>query len=99
MQIDKILKTIIDNLVEDKDSVSIECKEENDKVNFSVKVNKKDMGRIIGKQGKTANSIRTLMKSIRMLRFSRMRTAPVLCRRRLRKAPDAIFSSLLHRNR
>lgn len=64
MQIDKILKTIIDNIVEDKDSVSIECKEENDKVNFSVKVNKKDMGRIIGKQGKTANSIRTLMKSI-----------------------------------
>lgn len=64
MQIDKILKTIIDNLVEDKDAVSIESKEENGKVNFSVKVNKKDMGRIIGKQGKTANSIRTLMKSI-----------------------------------
>ena len=57
-----IMRTLI--VVEDKDSVSIECKEENDKVNFSVKVNKKDMGRIIGKQGKTANSIRTLMKSI-----------------------------------
>ena len=64
MQIDKILKTIIDNLVEDKDAVSVESKEENGKVNLSVKVNKKDMGRIIGKQGKTANSIRTLMKSI-----------------------------------
>lgn len=64
MQIDKILKTIIDNLVEDKDAVSIESKEENGRVDLSVKVNKKDMGRIIGKQGKTANSIRTLMKSI-----------------------------------
>ena len=37
---------------------------DNDKVVFAIKVNQKDMGRIIGKEGKVANAIRTLMKSL-----------------------------------
>lgn len=64
MQLDKILQTIVENLVTDKDAVSIKSDEENGKLNFTVEVAKDDMGRVIGRQGKTANSIRTLMKSI-----------------------------------
>ncbi len=64
MQLDKILETIVENLVIDKDAVSIKSNEEDGKLNLSVEVAKNDMGRVIGKQGKTANSIRTLMKSI-----------------------------------
>ena len=60
----QILKTIIRNMVENKDAVSINEKEEADKITYEVKVDNKDMGRVIGKQGKVANSIRTLMKAL-----------------------------------
>ena len=60
----QILETIIKNIVENKDAVSINEKEEADKITYEVKVDNKDMGRLIGKQGKVANSIRTLMKAL-----------------------------------
>ena len=59
-----VLKLIIKNLVENKEEVSISETIDNDKVVFAIKVNQKDMGRIIGKEGKVANAIRTLMKSL-----------------------------------
>ena len=60
----QVLETIIRNIVEDQNSVSINEKEEADKVVFEVKVSDSDMGRVIGKQGKIANSIRTVMKAL-----------------------------------
>ena len=60
----QILETIVRNIVENQDAVSINEKEEADKIVFEVKVSESDMGRIIGKQGKVANSIRTLMKAL-----------------------------------
>lgn len=60
----EILETVILNLVNDKEAVKIEQKEEGKKLTFEVKVAAEDVGRIIGKQGKIANSIRTLMKSV-----------------------------------
>lgn len=60
----QILETILKNIVENQDAVSINEKEEADKIIFEVKVDDKDMGRVIGKQGKVANSIRTLMKAL-----------------------------------
>lgn len=62
-----ILETIILHLVDDKEAVNITevANPENEKdVTFEVKVAKNDMGRIIGKQGKVAKSIRTVMKSV-----------------------------------
>ena len=62
-----ILETIILHLVDDKQAVDITevTNSENEKeVTFEVKVAKNDMGRIIGKQGKIAKSIRTVMKSV-----------------------------------
>lgn len=59
-----ILKTIIENLVENKEAVSIEKQEDDRKVTFNVKVEQSEMGKVIGRQGKIAHSIRTLMKSI-----------------------------------
>jgi len=55
---------IITNLVNDKDSVSIEEVEEAKSVTYKVKVSKEDMGKVIGKQGRVARSIRTVMKSV-----------------------------------
>ena len=60
----QILETIIKNMVENQEAVSINEKEETEKITYEVKVDNKDMGRVIGKQGKVANSIRTLMKAL-----------------------------------
>ena len=60
----EILQTIITNLVEEKDSVEIKELEKENTINFEVKVAKKDMGKVIGKEGKVAKAIRTLMKSV-----------------------------------
>lgn len=60
----EILNLIIENLVESKQDVSIEEIEENGIIVFKVKVNKNDMGKVIGKQGKIAHSIRSLMKAV-----------------------------------
>ena len=61
---EEILKLVIENLVANKDSISIKSTEENDIVKVTVSVPREEMGRVIGRQGKIARSIRTLMKSI-----------------------------------
>ena len=60
-----VLELIIASLVENKDKVSIEEIANNEKsVEFKVKVDPADMGKVIGKQGRVAKSIRTVMKSV-----------------------------------
>ena len=59
-----ILELIIKSLVDNKEDVQI-TETENDKtILFEVRVNESDMGKIIGKQGRLAKSIRTVIKSI-----------------------------------
>ncbi|MBR2241273.1 MAG: KH domain-containing protein [Clostridia bacterium] len=60
-----VLELIITSLVDNKEEVSIEEIANNEKsVDFKVKVASSDMGKIIGKQGRVAKSIRTVMKSV-----------------------------------
>ena len=59
-----ILETIILNLVEDKKSVEIKENEEEKSIIFEVKVAENEMGKVIGKQGKMAKSIRNIMKAV-----------------------------------
>lgn len=60
-----ILEVVIKNLVDNKDEVSIEEKTNDGKsICYEVKVAETDMGKVIGKQGKMAKSIRTIMKAI-----------------------------------
>lgn len=59
----QVLEVIIKNLVDNKDAVSINEIENEKGVTFQVKVDNSDIGKIIGKQGKTAKAIRTLMKA------------------------------------
>ena len=59
-----ILETIILNLVENKEAVEIKEIEEEKSIVFEVKVAQTDMGRVIGKQGRLAKSIRTVMKAV-----------------------------------
>ena len=60
----ELLEVIIKGLVDNKDAVSINEKVTNDIITYQVKVDQSDMGQIIGKQGKMAKSIRTVMKSV-----------------------------------
>ena len=60
----EIIETIILNLVDNKDAVEITEKQDEKSVVFEVKVAEEDMGKVIGRQGRLAKSIRTLVKSI-----------------------------------
>lgn len=60
----EVLEVIIKNLVSNPESVTINEKIEERNVRYEVTVAKSDMGKVIGKQGKIAKSIRSVMKSI-----------------------------------
>lgn len=60
----EILEIIILNLVDDKKTVQINEVEGEKSIVFEVKVAENDMGKVIGKQGRLAKSIRTVMKSV-----------------------------------
>ena len=60
----EILNTIIVNLVDDKDAVEVNEINGTQSVVFEVKVADNDMGKLIGKQGRIAKSIRTVMKAV-----------------------------------
>ena len=58
-----LLQYLAKSLVSHPDSVEIKETTNNDTSVFEVKVAKEDLGRIIGKQGRTAKSIRTLLNA------------------------------------
>ncbi len=58
------LELIINSLVNDKESVSINEIDGEKSVIFEVKVAENDMGKVIGKEGRIAKAIRTIMKSL-----------------------------------
>ena len=60
----EILETIIKSLAENETAVMITEKEDEKGILYEVRVANDDMGKIIGKQGRVAKSIRTVMKSI-----------------------------------
>ena len=59
-----ILHTIISNLVDDKENIEIKEINNEKSTIFEVKVSEKDMGKVIGRQGRVAQSIRTVMKAV-----------------------------------
>lgn len=60
----EILETLIKSLVEHTEEVTVTEKEEDKTIVFEVKVAETDMGKVIGRQGRVAKSIRTVMKSV-----------------------------------
>lgn len=60
----EILETIIVNLVDNKEAVQINEVNGEKSVVFEVKVDEEDMGKVIGKQGRIAKSIRTVVKAV-----------------------------------
>ena len=62
---DKLLITIAKGLVEDKDAVSVTVDAPNEEgvIVYHLHVAAEDMGRVIGKQGRIAKAVRTLMRA------------------------------------
>ena len=60
----KTLELIISSLVNDKEAISINEIDGEKSVIFEVKVAESDMGKVIGKEGRIAKAIRTIMKSL-----------------------------------
>lgn len=58
------LNVIISNLVDDKEAVEINEVNGEKSIVFEVKVAEGDMGKVIGKQGRLAKSIRTVIKAL-----------------------------------
>lgn len=58
------LELIINSLVNDKEAFSINEIDGEKSVIFEVKVAENDMGKVIGKEGRIAKAIRTIMKSL-----------------------------------
>ena len=60
----EILETIIKNLVDNQEAVEVKEVEGEKNIIFEVKVADGDMGKVIGRQGKIAQSIRIVMKAV-----------------------------------
>ncbi len=60
----EVLEIMIACLVDNRDQVSIEETINERSIDYKVKVAPEDMGKVIGKQGRVAKSIRTVMKSV-----------------------------------
>lgn len=60
----EIVETIILNLVDNKEAVEIKEVQDEKSIVFEVKVAEEDMGKVIGKQGRLAKSIRTVVRAV-----------------------------------
>ncbi|MBI2026031.1 MAG: KH domain-containing protein [Candidatus Levybacteria bacterium] len=56
------LHYIVSSIVEKQDAIEISESEENGVLNFIIKVDPSDMGKIIGKGGKVIKAVRNIMK-------------------------------------
>jgi len=61
---EELVLYIAENLVNDPEQVSVVRKETNRSVVLELSVASDDMGRVIGRNGRVANSIRALLRSL-----------------------------------
>ena len=60
---EKVLETLAKSLVDNPDEVSVTVVEGEDKTILELRVAESDMGKVIGKQGRIAKAIRTVVKA------------------------------------
>jgi uncharacterized protein len=59
-----LVEFLVRALVDDPDSVSVEELESNGDIVLEVRVAEDDLGRVIGREGRVANAIRTIAKAV-----------------------------------
>ena len=60
---DELVLFIAKSLVDDPDAVKVEMREEDDAFVIELSVDPSDVGKVIGKQGRIAKAIRTIVKA------------------------------------
>ncbi len=60
----ELVTYIVERLVDDKQAVNVSVSSADGGETISIRVAEKDVGKVIGKQGKIAMSIRTLAKAV-----------------------------------
>ncbi len=63
MKLKELTEAIILKLVKNTEAVSVEENEEDNQIIINAYVSNDDMGRVIGKDGKIINSIRTILQA------------------------------------
>jgi predicted RNA-binding protein YlqC (UPF0109 family) len=58
----EFLEYVARSLVEKPDEVTVEVEEEGDEVTLTLLVDEHDMGRVIGRDGRIANAMRSLLR-------------------------------------
>lgn len=58
-----LIEILVKALVDNHDAVSVNEIDEGDSVTFEVTVAEDDLGKVIGKQGRVANALRTVAKA------------------------------------
>ena len=58
-----LIKYIVEQFAEDKDNVEYEVKEKDRVIEVTVVLTPSDMGKVIGKQGKIAKAMRTIVRA------------------------------------
>ena len=62
----RLIEILVKALVDDPDSVVVEEEEEVSETTYRVNVAPDDLGKIIGKEGRVANAVRTVAKAAAM---------------------------------
>lgn len=60
----EFIEFIVKHLVDHPDTVALEHEEKENKVVFRLKVSAEDVGKVIGKKGRTAQAMRTLLAAV-----------------------------------
>ena len=61
---EKLIRTILSEIIEDEESLKISIEEKENETVVTINASEKDLGRIIGRSGRTANAIRTILRSM-----------------------------------
>ena len=63
MKLEELTKYLVENLVEDKEAVLVEREDNDSEIIIKVLVPKEEIGAVIGRNGKIANAIRTIVQA------------------------------------
>jgi predicted RNA-binding protein YlqC (UPF0109 family) len=58
-----LIKYIVDKLVDNPEAVEVTEREEGDTIIVELRVAKEDLGKVIGKQGRTAKAMRSILSA------------------------------------
>jgi predicted RNA-binding protein YlqC (UPF0109 family) len=69
---EELVRTIAQALVDNPDAVDVRLVENDNEVTIELRVAEDDMGKVIGKQGRIAKAIRSVVKAVAMREHKRV---------------------------